>query len=405
VTEAPMNDPESTPSRGRRPIGDAFDHFDKLRRGPFRADAFSSPLRTERNAAIFGIALGTAFGLCFLTGLLSHAIQNPPSWFSWPSRPAGLYRITQGIHVASGLAAIPLLLAKLWTVYAKLFHWPPVENIAHVVERVSLFPLVAGAVFMLFSGFANVLNWYPWQFFFPAGHYWGAWITIGALVVHVGAKSTVAWSALRRPVEEEPAGSGITRRGFIRTVFATTGVVTLVTVGQTFRPLARLGLLAPRDPRVGPQGFPVNKSAREARVAALALDPDYRLEVTGRVRLRLSLSLDGLQRLPQHEATLPIACVEGWSANATWRGVRLRDLLEAAGAPDDAECRVESLQPRGIYRTSNVNRAHARDRDTLLALEANGEPLHIDHGYPVRLIGPNRPGVMQTKWVHRIVVL
>jgi DMSO/TMAO reductase YedYZ molybdopterin-dependent catalytic subunit len=40
----------------------------------------------------------------------------------------------------------------------------------------------------------------------------------------------------------------------------------------------------------------------------------------------------------------------------------------------------------------------------LLALEVEGEVLHLDHGYPARLIGPNRPGVMQTKWVTRLVV-
>jgi DMSO/TMAO reductase YedYZ molybdopterin-dependent catalytic subunit len=46
----------------------------------------------------------------------------------------------------------------------------------------------------------------------------------------------------------------------------------------------------------------------------------------------------------------------------------------------------------------------ARDPDTLLATHVNGEPLHLDHGYPLRLIGPDRPGVMQTKWVTRLVV-
>jgi DMSO/TMAO reductase YedYZ molybdopterin-dependent catalytic subunit len=44
------------------------------------------------------------------------------------------------------------------------------------------------------------------------------------------------------------------------------------------------------------------------------------------------------------------------------------------------------------------------DRDTILALELNGEPLHLDHGFPVRLIAPNRPGVMQTKWINRVIV-
>ena len=34
----------------------------------------------------------------------------------------------------------------------------------------------------------------------------------------------------------------------------------------------------------------------------------------------------------------------------------------------------------------------------------NGAPLHIQHGYPVRLIGPNRPGVQQTKWLAKVVI-
>jgi DMSO/TMAO reductase YedYZ molybdopterin-dependent catalytic subunit len=118
----------------------------------------------------------------------------------------------------------------------------------------------------------------------------------------------------------------------------------------------------------------------------------------------VSLSLDDLRALPQHEATLPIACVEGWSASARWRGVRVRDLLDMAGAAPDATARVISLQARSRYRTSDLHAGQIDDPDTLLALEVNGEPLHLDHGYPVRLIGPNRPGVQQTKWVTRVVV-
>jgi DMSO/TMAO reductase YedYZ molybdopterin-dependent catalytic subunit len=47
---------------------------------------------------------------------------------------------------------------------------------------------------------------------------------------------------------------------------------------------------------------------------------------------------------------------------------------------------------------------HLRDPWTLIALRLGGEPLALDHGYPARLIAPNRPGVMQTKWVGRITV-
>ncbi len=67
------------------------------------------------------MALGVSFAVCFATGLLSHLVQNPTSWFHWSPRPAGLYRVTQGLPVATGLATIPLLLAKLWSVFPNFF--------------------------------------------------------------------------------------------------------------------------------------------------------------------------------------------------------------------------------------------------------------------------------------------
>src|SRR5439155_8581405 len=76
----------------------------RWRRGPLRAGAFTSALRSERLTSQLGLWLGIAFGICFVTGFLSHAIQHPPSWFAWPARPVGLYRLTQGVHVATGLA-------------------------------------------------------------------------------------------------------------------------------------------------------------------------------------------------------------------------------------------------------------------------------------------------------------
>jgi hypothetical protein len=379
---------------------------DTLRRGPFRAGAFRSALHEERIASILGLALGVTFTVCFATGVYSHLVQHPPSWFQNPARPAGLYRVTQGLHVATGLASIPLLLAKLWVVYPHLWKWPPIQDLLHALERISLLPLVGGSIFMLFTGLANTGGWYPWRFFFPAGHYWGAWITMGALIVHIGAKAPIVARSLRRDsldVVAEP-GRGLTRRGFLGVLVATSGIVTLTTLGQTFRPLDRLALLAPRRPGVGPQGFPINKSAASARVLELARDPSYRLEVSGDVARSLSLSLDELRSLPQHEATLPIACVEGWSAEAHWRGVRIEELLDLAGADPHSAITVESLQPRGLYRASLLDPSHARDPDTLLALGVNGSPLHIDHGFPARLIAPNNPGVMQTKWVHRLTV-
>ncbi|MEX0833127.1 MAG: molybdopterin-dependent oxidoreductase [Actinomycetota bacterium] len=391
----------------RRTLAERLLPPDRLRVGPLREGAFTSEVRTRRAGAVLGLALGVTFTVCFVTGVLSHLIQNPPSWFNWPSRPAGLYRITEGLHVATGIASIPLLLGKLWAVYPKLFRWPPVENLAHAIERISLLPLVGGSVFLLFSGVASITRWNPWLFSFPAAHYWAAWITIGALIVHIGAKAGLVRPALApsNSDAEDPATDGLSRRGFLWTIAGATGAITLFTVGQTVRPLEFAGLLAPRRPTEGPQGFPVNKTARSAGVTDLANDPAYRLSIEGTVRTPLSLSLDDLRAMPQHEATLPIACVDGWSANVRWRGVRVVDLLDMADAPFDADAEVQSLQDQSkAYSSSLLNFDHAHDPDTLLALKCNGERLDIDHGYPLRLIGPNRPGVMQTKWVAKVVV-
>lgn len=96
---------------------------DALRRGPLREGAFSSVLHEPRTAVVVGRWLGAALLTCFLTGLFSHLLQEPPPWLRdhLPSRPVDGYQISQGLHVISGIAAIPLLGAKLWAVYPKLF--------------------------------------------------------------------------------------------------------------------------------------------------------------------------------------------------------------------------------------------------------------------------------------------
>ncbi|GAB1639907.1 molybdopterin-dependent oxidoreductase [Krasilnikovia sp. MM14-A1259] len=399
-----------------------------LRRGPLRPDAFPSPLRSTRLTSRLGIALGVAFGVCFLTGLLSHLIQHPPGWFIWPSRPVWLYRLTQGVHVATGLASVPLLGVKLWSVYPRLFTWPPVRSVAHAAERASVGVLVAAALFQVIGGVLNISRWYaPMPFFFTTGHYWVGWLAAGALLVHVGVQLPVVTAALARPqppdlpprraeaavaeaaVDESAADPavarrGMSRRGLLTATAAAAGLITVTTVGETIRPLSGLAVLAPRRPDVGPQRVPVNKSADGAGVRAAALDPSYRLLVDGPGG-HLSLDVAALNALPQHTADLPIACVEGWSATATWTGVRLADLVALVGAdPARATVLVESLQAAGRYRSSTVPPQLTRDPLTLIALRVGGEPLHIDHGHPARLIAPNRPGVLQTKWIGRIAV-
>jgi DMSO/TMAO reductase YedYZ molybdopterin-dependent catalytic subunit len=390
---------------------------EQLRRGPFRPGAFSSPLHSERRAARTGALLGIAFAVCFVTGLISHWVQHPPGWFHWPAAPSGLYRVTQGVHVATGLASIPLLLVKLWTVYPKLFEWPPAGSLGRAISRLSILVLVGASAMQLLTGLINIAEWYPFGFFFTTTHYWTGWIAIGAVAVHVGAKAPEIRRGLARrgsagatagltgeqaaeltAVDEAAEANGVSRRAFVLAAGLAVGAVTLTTVGQTVSPLARVSVLGPRVPGLGPQGLPVRQTAQKAGTTGVGAD--YRLVVDGPNRLELSLA--ELQAFPQRTERLPISCVEGWSSNATWSGVRLGDLLAEAGLPRDTEVTVESLQTGGLYRVSTVSAPHARSPRTLLALRLNGAELAPDHGYPVRLIAPNRPGVMQTKWVTRV---
>jgi len=384
----------------------------ELRLSVPREEDFSSRLRGPEVASRVGLWLGICFAVAFLTGLYSHLAQAAYPVLPLPVRPAWLYRVTQGVHVAAGTAAVPLLLVKLWTVYPKLFVRPPRQRRAlllHGLERGSLGVLVAGAVFQLATGLANASQWYPWTFSFRATHYAVAWLTIGALVVHIGVKLPAITRGLRTDVDDisrdvpGPAASpGLSRRGVLRTTWVAAGLAVLTTAGSSVPLLRRVSVFGVRSGD-GPMGVPVNKSARAAGVTASALAVDYALTLSTGDEVR-RLSRAELEQLPQRTAVLPIACVEGWSATGTWTGVRVRDLVTLVGGSPDHAVLVTSLQESGPFRQTRLPAGFVADEDTLLALRLDGEPLSVDHGYPCRLIAPNRPGVMQTKWVASLAV-
>jgi DMSO/TMAO reductase YedYZ molybdopterin-dependent catalytic subunit len=372
---------------------------------------FRSRLRGPEVTARIGLWLGVSFGIAFVTGVISHLAQDTPGWLAFPTRPVSLYRVTQALHVVSGTVAVPLLVVKLWTVYPKLFARPDLRSVraaaVHALERLSIAVLVSAAIFELASGLANSAQWYPWAFHFRATHYAVGWVAIGALLVHVAVKLPIVRSALAAPVDadpqrpEEPAG--VTRRGLLRATWVAAAAAALTTAGAAVPPLRRVSVFAVRSGD-GPGDVPINHTASQVRAVVRATDPSYRLTVVRGAR-SVSLSRTDLEALPQHEYALPIACVEGWSASGVWRGPRLRDLLAMVGAPDDVDVEVTSLQETSYLRVSVLPSQFARDPLTLLALELNGDTLSLDHGYPCRLIAPDRPGVLQTKWVGRIEAL
>ncbi|MDQ3481535.1 MAG: molybdopterin-dependent oxidoreductase [Actinomycetota bacterium] len=373
-------------------------------------DSFTSRLRGAEIASRVGLWLGVCFFVAFVTGLISHAAQDQPGWLTFPTRPVSLYRITQGVHVISGTAAVPLLLVKLWSVFPKLFDRFDFHNIRRLAlqlaERLSIALLVSAAIFQLVTGLANSAQWYPWAFSFRSTHYAVAWIAIGALILHIAVKLPVIRQALGGPLDDDVARTGeqgLSRRGFLRTTWVATGVAVLTTAGATVPWLRDISIFGVRSGD-GPAGIPINVSAAAARVVPAATDPAYRLEIVNGDK-QVMLTRADLGAMEQTKAVLPIACVEGWSASGEWAGVLVRDLLALVEAAEDADVAITSLQKRGTFRQTTMPAHFAQDSLTLLALELNGEGLSIDHGHPCRIIAPTRPGVLQTKWVARIQVL
>ncbi len=418
--------------------------------------ALIAPSRNPRMAVVVGRLLAVAFLLCFGTGLYSHFLQDPLPWMVFPTRPSWLYQVTQGIHITAGIACFPLIFAKLYTVFPELFQRPPVRSFAHLVERASIALFVAASLVQITIGLLNTYQFYSlFPFSFRHTHYVLSFVVVGSLAIHIGVKLPIiarywrkrdaydaqgdlrvlepdpdaeggvndelrrltgrrpgagvtgrifAWSAREpAPAESDPRAA-TSRRGFIATVAVATAAVVALTAGQSFRALDRVNLFAPRKNGVGPQGLPVNRTAEAAEVVAAASSAEWTLTVTNGARSMI-FDYQALRALPQYDVVLPIACVEGWSQYAQWRGPRVKDLMATVGAAESASVRVISLQTNSMYGMTTMQPEFVRDDLTLVALELEGEVLDLDHGFPARIIAPARPGVLQTKWLSELAVI
>jgi DMSO/TMAO reductase YedYZ molybdopterin-dependent catalytic subunit len=128
------------------------------------------------------------------------------------------------------------------------------------------------------------------------------------------------------------------------------------------------------------------------------VDPEtWSLSVRGLVDRPLELGVDDLDPTAERRALLD--CTSGWYAERDWRGVRLGDLLDAAG-PSEPAAWVTIHSVTG-YRWSLPLPAA---REALLATHLTGERLDHGHGYPLRLVAPGRRGFQWVKWVEAVEV-
>jgi DMSO/TMAO reductase YedYZ molybdopterin-dependent catalytic subunit len=134
---------------------------------------------------------------------------------------------------------------------------------------------------------------------------------------------------------------------------------------------------------------------------------EWRLTVKGLVERPFELTYSELLAMELHEQYVTIACVSNevggdLVGNALWRGVRLKDLLHRAGLKPEAE-QIVGRAVDGFTVGFPVAHALAPDREPLVAVGMNGEPLPADHGFPARLIVPGLFGyVSATKWLAEI---
>ncbi|MGP8001843.1 MAG: molybdopterin-dependent oxidoreductase [Streptosporangiaceae bacterium] len=411
--------------------------------GPFRPGTWRSPLRGLWLTSVLAVILLPGLTILAVTGLLSYAAYDPllpgndttPGagllhfyLFSWPTHPSWLYRVDQGVHITLGLALLPVVLMKLWSVLPRLFAWPPVRSLAQILERVSLIMVVGGVLFEFATGILNIQDFYVFPFSFYTAHLYGAWVFIAGLVIHVtlkfprmvrGLRSRRLRTELRTPLAgtqpEEPDEAGlraarpaaptISRRGLLAAAGGASLTLAGLVVGQSIGGLARrTSLFGPRGlSATAPHYLPVNRTAASIGLTAREVGPAYRLTLAG--ERTVVLTREQLLGLPQQAVELPIACVEGWSYSARWTGVRLSDLARLTGRPQPAGAVVESIEQVGSFRAATLSAGQVADPQSLLAVTLNGHVLPWDHGYPARTIIPNAPGVHNTKWVSKITFL
>jgi DMSO/TMAO reductase YedYZ molybdopterin-dependent catalytic subunit len=122
--------------------------------------------------------------------------------------------------------------------------------------------------------------------------------------------------------------------------------------------------------------------------------------VWGEVDNSIRLSWEEFDRLPKTTVTQDIHCVTRWSRfDATFEGVHWRELKELVGQRPSAR-HVVAHAEQGF--TSNVPIASLEDPQALLATRADGEPLSLEHGWPLRLVIPGKYFWKSAKWLRGI---
>ena len=264
---------------------------------------------------------------------------------------------------------------------------------------------------------------------------------VGSLILVLLVRRLRTWrAAVMQPhasaageVPENPAApKGIDRRRFF--ALAAIAGASAIVVGVASRAVTMavgsvesirnaLKLPAPRSTVTVPQGaeldikglsslFTPNKDFYRVDTALTVptIDPEtWRLVIDGMVDQRVELSFQDILDMGLDEYAITLTCVSNevggeLVGNAMWLGVPLRDVLKKAGVKSGADM-VLSKSVDGYTASTPLSALTDDNLDAILAVGMNGEPLPLEHGFPVRMVVPGLYGyVSATKWLTELKV-
>ncbi|MFH1058371.1 MAG: molybdopterin-dependent oxidoreductase [Pseudomonadota bacterium] len=130
----------------------------------------------------------------------------------------------------------------------------------------------------------------------------------------------------------------------------------------------------------------------------------WRLEVSGKVDHPLRLTYAQVTGLPRVERKELLICPGVFSYQARYQGVMLDVLLQRAGLQTGAQKVVIGGPAGGRMKQERFSLAEIEAGRVMLAWAVNGQALPVKHGYPLRLVAPDRYGDDWVKYVTKIEV-
>ncbi|WP_158863311.1 molybdopterin-dependent oxidoreductase [Leifsonia sp. AG29] len=263
----------------------------------------------------------------------------------------------------------------------------------------------------------------------------GVMDAIPSVLAALAAALLLGWltSLLRgtRPTRVAPIGS-VSRRRFVATTtgVAASGIIAtvlgeLASAGYRAASAARAVFRLPRPAKKAP-ALPAGASFDTPGLSPVVtpnagfyridtalqvpgIDPQaWRLRITGKVEREVELTFAELLALPLEESYTTLTCVSNvvggdLIGNALWLGYPIRHLLARARPVAGADMVLSKSQDG--WTAGTPLEALTDGRNAILAVGMNGEPLPLEHGYPVRMVVPGLYGyVSATKWVVELEV-